>query len=57
MESTQWAYVIFQVYLNGSCGKKDPLNGIGNVELKLSEDGKTITGVIIEDECVIYSES
>jgi len=44
-----------EVFLYGSSGKSDPLNGIGCLELKLAEDGKTITGVLVEDECVLYT--
>ena len=43
-----------QVVLQGA-GKRDPLNGVGNLELKLSEDGKQVEGVQLCDECVLYT--
>lgn len=35
---------------------KDPLRGIGNVYLRLSEDTTYVTGVIVEDDCVLYND-
>ena len=35
---------------------KDPLRGIGNVYLRMSDDTTYITGVIVEDDCVIYQD-
>ncbi len=35
-------------------GNRDPLNGVGNAELKIDEENKKIVGVIIMDDCVLY---
>ena len=42
-----------QMMLTGTLGDRDPLSGVGNVELKLSADEKEITGVMIADQCVL----
>ena len=42
-----------QMMLIGTLGDRDPLSGVGNVELKLSADEKEITGVMIADQCVL----
>lgn len=56
----QYKYAVFddngdlkQVLLDGA-GSADPLKGIGNIELKLSEDGKHVIGVQLDDEVVVF---
>jgi hypothetical protein len=43
-----------KVNLSGA-GKKDPLSGVGRLEIKLGGDGRQVVGIILEDECVLYN--
>jgi len=56
----QYKYAVFddngdlkQVLLDGA-GSADPLKGIGNIEMRLSDDGKHVTAVRLEDEVVVF---
>lgn len=63
-ESENFKYAIFDdlgdlrsVTLEGGMawGSHDPLWGIGNLRLKLTEDEKFIIGILVEDDCVVRS--
>lgn len=45
---------LIQLTLVGGRGK-DPLNGVGNVDLRVNLEKKTIVGIILLDECVLFS--
>ncbi|KAI0232905.1 hypothetical protein LSAT2_016838 [Lamellibrachia satsuma] len=43
-----------RVAIDGAANK-DPLRGVSNAFLKLSEDGHKILGIIIEDDCLLFN--
>ncbi len=62
-EPGEFTYAIFddqgglnKVDLSYAYGKRDPLCGIANLQLRLDGDQKHIIGIIVEDECVLRSE-
>ena len=43
-----------KVVIDGAANK-DPLRGVSNAFLKLSDDGQKIVGIIIEDDCLHFN--
>jgi len=49
--------MLWKVTLQNGASSRDPLFGICNILLKLSDDDRKITGVIVEDDCVLLKST
>ena len=64
LERGKFSYGVFRddgmlqkVMLDNGISTRDPLNGINNIQLRLSDDNTIIHGVIAEDDCVLLKSA